>query len=309
MDFKPLSRADVADLEREVKRLRSDLNDILKTLKMQTERVSVNDKQSRANDCNETLRSTIQDYFKREKHYVRTYHLSESLIGSGIVPMAYLQRRLSSAAVFRNATEGATNRLKATVGKLLDTGELTELGRQDTFNRYGFRGRCFTYNPVAQPIHDEPETEINNGWQLQNNEPAQSKGPYWYTPPEQQQSNAWGTQQQPEPEKQLTGRELIEELKRRPPKPFQVVAMSEQAIERFRSLEQPEQNEQPNDSDMDFDEDYPFRKLHIGQSFYANKDYDKLDNIWEAMQTANELPNRSFELFEHESMYEFARVM
>lgn len=89
-----------------------------------------------------------ETYLASEWGEVTTYcvGMPKEMHGAGVIPYAYLQRKLSSVAAFRKDRNGANAALKSTIVKLIDAGFLQELSRQFCSRRFDRRCRSFQFS-------------------------------------------------------------------------------------------------------------------------------------------------------------------
>lgn len=87
----------------------------------------------------EEMCSTIKAYFKLPETTLQSYRIDPIFQKNGLVPWAFLQRKLIAQAMFRNDKFGPTNALKRTVQTLLENGVLVELPKNQMIERFNGR--------------------------------------------------------------------------------------------------------------------------------------------------------------------------
>lgn len=93
----------------------------------------------------------VKDYYKLPYANVEKYMQPKlpNMHADKVIPYAYIQRRLVSAAAFRNDKSGATFSIKRTVQNLIDSDRIKELGKQWANDKYGTTQRCFVVNDLS----------------------------------------------------------------------------------------------------------------------------------------------------------------
>lgn len=94
------------------------------------------------------IRVTLQ-YLQLPYEDLAKYRIERPMHRDHVVSLAYVQRRLTSLAAFRNDRLGATNAIKRTMQSLIDDGDIVEMGKADLAARYNKSGRAFVVsNPT-----------------------------------------------------------------------------------------------------------------------------------------------------------------
>jgi hypothetical protein len=91
---------------------------------------------------NAILRAAI-DYLTADYRNVVGYGVAMNLHNAHIIPHVYISRKLSSNSIFVNDRKGATEALRRAISGLLDTGDLTEIGKHTLQTHYNFKGRAY----------------------------------------------------------------------------------------------------------------------------------------------------------------------
>jgi hypothetical protein len=114
-----------------------------------------------------------------EQYKQVSYGVPDSLRGQGYaVPLLYIQRKLVSHSVFKRVTCKPNEAIKDIINKMLLTGAIRELNKEELYGRYGFRGRAFcvkraTYNDdgdasnnntIVKTETKEKETNVSLPW-------------------------------------------------------------------------------------------------------------------------------------------------
>lgn len=93
---------------------------------------------------------TIKNYVLSPYEEVSKYSKFPALHSDKVIPYAFIQRKLVSAAAFRNDTKtGATNALKRAIQNLIDSDRIKELGKHWAQEKYGTSQRCFVVNDLT----------------------------------------------------------------------------------------------------------------------------------------------------------------
>jgi hypothetical protein len=84
-----------------------------------------------------------KEYTKKTAEQLRTYNIRKDMHADGVVPHSYLTARLSQRGVFKRDRRGLRVALDTTIKALCDGGVLNEMPRQQSAEKYTYRGRCF----------------------------------------------------------------------------------------------------------------------------------------------------------------------
>lgn len=94
------------------------------------------------------LTRICHDYLTAPFDKIKNYGALQALHTDKIIPYNYFNRRLISAAAFRNDKAGATAALKRTINTLIEIGVLIEVGKTDLCNKYNTKQRAFIVTDI-----------------------------------------------------------------------------------------------------------------------------------------------------------------
>lgn len=91
----------------------------------------------------EEMKRVMRLYLKEPWEKIQTYAHIKALHDNKVIPYAYLNKRLTSVAVFKNDRLGATASIKRCLQNMVDNDDIKELGKIYTHERFGTSQRVF----------------------------------------------------------------------------------------------------------------------------------------------------------------------
>lgn len=104
-----------------------------------------------AEDKQPTLMLNIcTEYMDYDPEKLTNYEATPKMHKDGVIPWAFISKRLLGNKIFKQDRLGPTNALKRTLGVLIDSGDLREVPKQELFQRYEFTGKAFVISALAK---------------------------------------------------------------------------------------------------------------------------------------------------------------
>jgi hypothetical protein len=100
------------------------------------------------------LTKRFRKYLKSNWNEVKQYGGSQQMHTDRVVPMAYLQRTLSTNVAYKNDRVGGTNAIKRMIAQFVDNGDIVEIPRNELLRNYNTRGKAYSvvnFNLIKEP--------------------------------------------------------------------------------------------------------------------------------------------------------------
>lgn len=112
-------------------------------------------------DQTEIVRKAVMHYVTNPWDCVKLYcvGIPKEMRFENVIPYSYLQRRLAGVAVFKNDRHGAKVALKEAIRRLCEQGYMTELGSQETFEKFANKSVAYQVN-MAKIVGTEQNKEM-----------------------------------------------------------------------------------------------------------------------------------------------------
>lgn len=91
----------------------------------------------------------VKDYLTKDWSYISKYSKDEKMYAHRIVPYSYINKRLAATSAFKFHKLGATAGLNLALKVLVDNADLTEMSKQNMFNKFGSTPRAYAISDPA----------------------------------------------------------------------------------------------------------------------------------------------------------------
>ena len=108
-------------------------------------------------DQAEVVHKAVTHYVTNPWDRVKLYcvGIPKEMRFENVIPYCYLQRRLASVAIFKNDRHGPTVALKEAIKRLCELGFISELGSQETFEKFANKSTAYQVN-MGKIVGTEP---------------------------------------------------------------------------------------------------------------------------------------------------------